>query len=179
MIGGLQGENRDLNNKYLKKKNLKESVVNIWEHTGGFCSLQHELQKFHKLKVSISQEKVDFTTWILWFRSLRNCLSAWCGYLPMVITSSFQLWFVPRLKHWISEFPSFETTYSMHKMDSRKCIKIVVLLDFFILDSSLYFSSLHSWFAFGKGLQGSKAWILHVNELPFSLPWIIQNSPSS
>ena len=60
MIGGLQGENRDLNNKYLKKKNLKESVVNIWEHTGGFYSLQHDLQKFRKLKVSILQEKVDF-----------------------------------------------------------------------------------------------------------------------
>ena len=29
MIGGLQGENEDLNNKYLKKKNLKESVANI------------------------------------------------------------------------------------------------------------------------------------------------------
>ena len=29
MIGGLQGENGDLNNKYLKKKNLKESVTNI------------------------------------------------------------------------------------------------------------------------------------------------------
>ena len=39
MIGGLQGENGDLNNKYLKKKNLKESVANIWEHTGGFRKL--------------------------------------------------------------------------------------------------------------------------------------------
>ena len=36
MIGGLQGENGDLNNKYLKKKNLKVSVANIWKHTGGF-----------------------------------------------------------------------------------------------------------------------------------------------
>ena len=54
MIGGLQGENVDLNNKYLKK-NLKESVTNIWEHTSGFRSLQHDLRKFRKLKVSISQ----------------------------------------------------------------------------------------------------------------------------
>ena len=59
MVGGLQGENGDLNNKYLKK-NLKESVANIWEHSGGFCSMQHGLRKFCKLKVSISQEKVDF-----------------------------------------------------------------------------------------------------------------------
>ena len=36
MIDGLQGENGDLNNKYLKKKNLKESVANIWKHSGGF-----------------------------------------------------------------------------------------------------------------------------------------------
>ena len=36
MIGGLQGENGDLNNKYLKKKNLKVSIANIWKHSGGF-----------------------------------------------------------------------------------------------------------------------------------------------
>ena len=62
MIGGLQGENRDLNNKYLKKKNLKESVANIWEHTDGFRKLERDLQKFRKLKVSISQGKVDFAS---------------------------------------------------------------------------------------------------------------------
>ena len=43
MIGGLQGEIRDLNNKYLKKKNLKESVANIWEYTSGFRKLKHDL----------------------------------------------------------------------------------------------------------------------------------------
>ena len=59
MISGLQGENEDLNNKYLKK-NLKESVANIQKHSGGFHSMQHGLQKFRKLKVSISHEKVDF-----------------------------------------------------------------------------------------------------------------------
>ena len=62
MICGLQGENGDLNNKYLKKKNLKESVANIWEHTDGFRSLEHVLRKIRKLKVSISQEKVNFAT---------------------------------------------------------------------------------------------------------------------
>ena len=46
MIGGLQGENGDLNNKYLKKKNLKESVTNIWKHLGRFHSMQHGLQNF-------------------------------------------------------------------------------------------------------------------------------------
>ena len=43
-----------------EEKNLKESVANIWESSGGFCSMQHGLQKFRKLKVSISHEKADF-----------------------------------------------------------------------------------------------------------------------
>ena len=46
MIGGLQGENGDLNNKYLKKKNLKELVANIWKHSGGFRSMQHGVRDF-------------------------------------------------------------------------------------------------------------------------------------
>ena len=58
MIGGLQGQNRDLNKKYLKKK----SVANIWEHTDGFRKLERDLQIFRKLKVSISQGKVDFAS---------------------------------------------------------------------------------------------------------------------
>ena len=45
MIGGLQRENRDLN-----KKNLTESVANIWDYTGGFRKLKHDLRKFLKLK---------------------------------------------------------------------------------------------------------------------------------
>ena len=60
-----------------------------------------------------------------WFRSLRNWSSAWCDQLPMALTSSFQLWFMHRLKRWIADFPSFETTYSMHQMESRKCSKSV------------------------------------------------------
>ncbi|RVW81533.1 Retrovirus-related Pol polyprotein from transposon 297 [Vitis vinifera] len=38
----------------------------------------------------------------------------------MAITSSFQLRFVHHLKRWTLDFPSFETTYSMHEMDSKK-----------------------------------------------------------
>ena len=61
MISGLQGENGDLNNKYLKKKNLKELVANIWEYIGGFRKLKDDLRKFCKMKVSISQvEFCDF-----------------------------------------------------------------------------------------------------------------------
>ena len=62
MIGGLQGENGDLNNKYLKKKNLKELVVNIWKHLGGFLRHTTWAAKFCKLKVSISQPKAGFAT---------------------------------------------------------------------------------------------------------------------
>ena len=59
MIGGLQGENGDLNNKYLKK-NLKESVANIWKHSDGFHRHVRWAAKFHKLKISISHPKADF-----------------------------------------------------------------------------------------------------------------------
>ena len=46
MIDGLQREKGDLNNKYLKKKNLKKSVTNIWKHSSGFRSMQHGLRDF-------------------------------------------------------------------------------------------------------------------------------------
>ena len=41
----------------------------------------------------------------------------------MAVTPSFQLQIVYCLKHWIVDFLSFETTYSMHKLNSRKCSK--------------------------------------------------------
>ena len=41
------------------------------------------------------------------------------------LTSSFQLRFAHRLKRWTSDFSIFETTYNMHKMDSRKYSKSV------------------------------------------------------
>ena len=69
MIGGLQGENGDLNNKYLKKKNLKESVANIWKHSGGFRKHATWVAKFRKLKVSILHKKADFAASTLGFRS--------------------------------------------------------------------------------------------------------------
>ena len=48
---------------------------------------------------------------------------AWSDWLPMAVTPSFQLRIAHHLKHWISDFLSFETTYSMHNLDSRKCSK--------------------------------------------------------
>ena len=59
MIGGLQGEFGDLDIKYLKKKNLKVLVTNIWKHSGGFRRHARWAAKFCKLKVSISQPNAD------------------------------------------------------------------------------------------------------------------------
>ena len=55
MIGGLQGENGDLDIKYLKQKNLKMSVVNIGKHSG----------EFRNVKDTISQPKADFVAILL------------------------------------------------------------------------------------------------------------------
>ena len=95
----------------------------------------------------------NFTASTLWFSSqrlisqLQNWPSAWCDWLSMAITSSFQFWFTHHLKCWISDFPSFEMTYSMHEMDSRKCSKSVQqLLSSWILH--VRFLSLLSLLAF-------------------------------
>ena len=40
MIGGLQGENEDLDIKYLKQKNLKISVTNIGKLQENFVAMQ-------------------------------------------------------------------------------------------------------------------------------------------
>ena len=110
-----------------------------------------------------------------WFRSLQIWPSAWCDWLPMSITSSFQLRFMYCLKRWIFDFLSFEMTYSMHKMDSRKCSKsIQQLLSSWILH--VRFLSLLSLLAFMICLWQRtiklQILVLHVNELPISLPWI-------
>ena len=135
-------------------------MANIWKHSRAFRRCTGWLQNFAGKG---------------WFRSLRNWSSAWCDRLLMALTSSFQLWFMHCLKRWIDDFPSFEMRYSMHQMGSRKCSKSVQqLMSSWILHVRFLYllSSLHSWFFFGKGLQISKAWILHVNELPIYLPWI-------
>nr|CAN67187.1 hypothetical protein VITISV_014195 [Vitis vinifera] len=64
-----------------------------------------------------SQQKGDFAT------LCKMLPSAWSDWLAMTTTSSFQLRIAHRLKHWIVDFLSFETTYSMHKLDFKKCSK--------------------------------------------------------
>ena len=130
-----------------EEKNLKVLVTNIWKHSGGFRRHARWAVKFRKMKVSISQpSSCDFVA-KGWFRSLRNWPSAWCDWLPMAITSLFQLRFTYHLKHWIADFPRFETTYSMHEIDSRKYSKSVQqLLSSWILH--VRFLSLLSLLAF-------------------------------
>ena len=86
------------------------------------------ISQAHKMAVKFRKRAIwlqnDFTA-KGWFHSLRNWPSAWCDRLPMALTSSFQLWFMHRLKRWITDFLSFETTYSMHQMGSSKCSKSV------------------------------------------------------
>ena len=63
-----------------------------------------------------SQQKADFV-------ALRSWLLA-CGVrIPTAVTPSFLLRIAHRLKHWIADLLSFETTYSMNKLDFRKFSK--------------------------------------------------------
>ena len=108
-----------------------------------------EISQTHKKGCEItSQQKADFA-------ALRSWLSTCSVRLPAAVTPSFQLWIVHRLKHWIADFLRFKTKYSMHKSDFRKAPKVA---DMMVIKNaswqiSLCFPSLHSGFAYGKGLQ--------------------------
>nr|CAN82151.1 hypothetical protein VITISV_009023 [Vitis vinifera] len=119
MIGGLQGEFGDLDNKTLKK-NISKCRSQISGSTKDHFAGENEvceISQTHKKGCEItSQQKADFT-------ALRSWLSACSVRLPMAVTPSFQLQIAYCLKHWIADFLSFETTYSMHKLDSRNHFK--------------------------------------------------------
>ena len=87
-------------------KYQKMSVANILKHSGEISQAHKMTMKFHRRTRCceiILQPKADFA-------ALRNWPSTWCDRLPMALTSSFQLRFMHRLKHWIVDFLSFETT---------------------------------------------------------------------
>ena len=73
MIGRLQGENGDLNNKFLKKnsKRVGRKYLEALRRISQACKMA---AKFRKLKVSISQPMADFTAITLCFRSQRLIL---------------------------------------------------------------------------------------------------------
>ena len=129
MIGGLQGEFGDLDIKYLKQKisKCRSQIQGSFRRISQPCK---RAAKFRNMKDTILQPKADFA-------ALRSWLSA-CGVrLPTVVTPSFQLRIVHRLKHWIANFLRFETTYSMHKLDFRKCSKSGCHKKCFMADFSL------------------------------------------
>ena len=123
MIGGLQGEFGDLDIKYLKQNISK-------------CRSQI-LGSFRR---NFAVKGQHFCSPRLISQPCKNLHSAWSDRLPMVVTPSFQLQIMHRLKHWIVDFLKFETTYSMHKLNSRNCSKSVrhdCHLECFMLDFSL------------------------------------------
>ena len=131
MIGGLQGEFGDLDIKYLKQ-NIKKCRSQI---SGSFRrnSTVRGLRNF-------AAKGQHFCSPRLISQSCKNLPSTWSNRLPMDVTPSFQLRIVHRLKHWIVDFLSFETTYIMHKLDSMKCSKSGwhdCHLECFMLDFSL------------------------------------------
>ena len=107
-------------NQISKAKNLKMSVANIAKLEEKFhsraCNYSKWLRNFRSKRTTFSQQKGDFA-------AVQNFPLAWSDRLPIPVTPSFQVWIVHHLKHWIVDFLSFETTYSMHKLDSRKCSK--------------------------------------------------------
>ena len=114
-----------------KAKNLKMSVANIRKLQEKFH--RKRAAKFRCKRTSFSQPKADFTV-------VQNLPSTWSDRLPMAVTPSFQLRIVHHLKHWIFYFLSFETTYRMHKLNSRKYSKSGwhdCHLECFMLDFSL------------------------------------------
>ena len=144
MIGGLQGEFGDLDIKYLKEKKISKCRSQI---SGSFRRISQSCKgatKFRSMKDTISQPKADFA-------ALRNWPSALSDRLPMAVTPSFQLRIMHHFKRWIADFPSFETTYSMYNLSSKKCSK----RGWQWLSSRMLhgrFLSLLSRFAYGKGL---------------------------
>ncbi|RVW83468.1 hypothetical protein CK203_051732 [Vitis vinifera] len=108
--------------------------------------------------------------------SVGPACSVW---FPTAVTPSFQLRIAHRLKHWIADFLRFETKYSMHKLDFRKCSKSGsndCHQECFMADFSLL-----PFLAFRICLwkRTSKLRFFMFLSFPFALPWIPKNSPQS
>ena len=110
-----------------KAKYLKMSIANIGKLQEKFrCIVKNGCE-------IISQPKANFA-------AVQKFPLALSDLLEMAVTPSFQLRIVRRLKHWIIDFLRFETTYSMYKLDFRKCSKSGLHdchLECFMLDFSL------------------------------------------
>ena len=169
MIGGLQGEFGDLDIKYLKQ-NISKCRSGSFRRTPRHCAKW--LRKFRSKRTTFSQPKADFA-------AVQNFLLAWSDWLLMAVTPSFQLRITHHLKHWIFDFLSFETTYSMHKLNSRKCSKSgwhdchqeCFMTGFSLLPLLAFRICLWQ--------RTLKLRFFMFLNFPFALPWIPKNSPQS
>ena len=138
--------------RIFKEKNLKVSVTNIWKHSGRFrrharwlrisqAEGLHFAAKgwFRSHHLVISQPKADFATVKLAFRLVWLASNGYNFFISTPNRAPFEAL--------NSNFLGFETTYSMHEMDSRKCSKSVQqLMSSWILH--VRFLSLFSLLAF-------------------------------
>ena len=154
----------------ISKENISKCRSGSFRRTPRHCAKW--LRNFRSKRTTFSQPKADFA-------AVQTFPSDWSDLLAMTVTPSFQLRITHRLKHWIFDFLSFEMTYSMHKLDVRKC-------------SKSGWHDCHQELPHGRFLFASppcipdllmekdfKASVLHVSKLSISLPWIPNNSPQS
>ena len=144
MIGGLQGEFGDINIKYLKK-NISKCRSGSFRRTPRHCAKW--LRNFRSKRTPFSHPKADFAAVQKSSFSLEWSASNDSNFfISTPICKPFKA-----LDFWL---PDLRKTYSMHKLDFRKCSKggwNDCHQECFML-VSFCFPSLHSGFAYGKGL---------------------------
>ena len=124
MIGGLQGEFGDLDFKYLKQNisKCRSQISGSFRRNSTARGLWNFTAKGQHFR---SRAKSSFN--LEWLAS-NGCNS----FISTPNCTPFE--------HWIVDFLSFETTYSIHKLNSRKCSKSGwhdCHLECFMLDFSL------------------------------------------
>ncbi|RVW43570.1 hypothetical protein CK203_107090 [Vitis vinifera] len=101
--------------KHAERRALKTSYSMLWRSTSGTSNISlTSVWYSREISTSLNDSCLAGVCPVDWcsINCLLNCLSTWCGCLPMAIISSFQLRFAHRLKHWTPDFPSFEMLYS-------------------------------------------------------------------
>ena len=154
MIGGLQGENGDLNIKYLKKKSKSvgrkylealKRILQACKMAAKFASWRSPFRSHHLM---ISRPKADFVACEIGLQ-LGVIGFQWL-YLLHFNSDSCTIWSVGLLTSQASKRHIVWMNWA-----SKSALKVsnsCYPLEFFMLDFSLCFPSLHSWFAYGKGL---------------------------
>ena len=137
----------DLDMKYLKQKNLKMSVANIREHSGEFRRRARWLWNFATWRTPfrsqrlISQPaKLAFS--YVWSASNGHNSISTPNHAPF---KALDCW-LPELRKW------HIVCIIWAPRSTLKVSNNFYPLEFFMLDFSLCFPSLHSWFEYDKGL---------------------------